>query len=58
MLCIYIYIYIYIYMTTHGKTDHFTHFVKNKLLVSLECALDDELIGAFDTVIRRSITKS
>ena len=52
MLC------IYIYMTTHGKTDHFTHFAKNKLLVSLECALDDELIGAFDTVIRRSITKS
>ena len=44
-------------VTTHRKTDHFTHFMKIELLVSLECAFDNELIGAFDAAIRRFIVK-
>ena len=44
-------------MTAHGKTDHFVHFVKIELLVSLERAFDDELIGAFDAAIRRSVAE-
>ena len=44
-------------MTAHEKTDLFAHFVKIELLVSLECAFDDELIGAFDAAIRCSIAK-
>ena len=44
-------------MTVHGKSDLFAHFVKIELLISLECAIDDELIGAFDAAIRRSVAK-
>ena len=44
-------------MTAQGKTDHFIHFVKIELLVSLECTFDDELTGAFDAAIRRFIAK-
>ena len=44
-------------MTAHEKTNLIANFVKIELLVSLECAFDDKLIGAFDAAIRRSIAK-
>ena len=49
----------HVYVIVHKKTDLFAHFVKIELLVhvSLECAFNDELIGAFDAAIRCSITK-
>ena len=37
-----------------GKNDHYTHFAKIELLVSLECVIDNELIGAFDAAIKCS----
>ena len=39
------------------ETDHFVHFTKIELLVSLEYAIDDKLIGTIDATIRRSVAK-
>ena len=49
--------YIYAYVTMQRKTNLFVYFVKIELLISLECTIDDELIGAFDTAIRHSVAK-